>query len=139
MFRSTLARSFRLPSVSASPASLLLARPTSHSTLSFLPKFTRPASSIPARGSFSQITPDYLKGLLSILESPNQITTSIPGVEGLQAVEKSELDGYNEDWMGKYKGNSGVVVKPKTAKEVAEVVSSGWLPSFDLSGLCQSR
>lgn len=37
-------------------------------------------------------------------------------------VEPSELESYNVDWMGKYKGKSTCVVRPKTTEEVAAIM-----------------
>ena len=40
----------------------------------------------------------------------------------MQTVSADELDGFNTDWMGKYRGHSQVVVKPKTTEEVSAIV-----------------
>jgi FAD/FMN-containing dehydrogenase len=39
-----------------------------------------------------------------------------------ESASTEELDGFNIDWMGKYKGQSRVVVKPKNTQEVADVM-----------------
>ena len=39
-----------------------------------------------------------------------------------ESASNEELDGFNIDWMGKYKGQSRVVVKPKNTQEVADVM-----------------
>jgi len=39
-----------------------------------------------------------------------------------ESASNEELDGFNVDWMGKYKGQSRVVVKPKNTQEVADVM-----------------
>lgn len=100
MFARHLARSSRLA----------LARPS-----------LRLASHIPPRQPYAKITPSSLQLLAQLVGSPSQIVSSI-AAEGIKPVEQEELDVYNEDWMGKYKGKSGVVVKPKTAQEVGAIV-----------------
>lgn len=40
----------------------------------------------------------------------------------VQTVIPEELEGYNTDWMGKYRGHSKVVVKPKSTEEVSAIV-----------------
>lgn len=39
-----------------------------------------------------------------------------------ELVLTEDLDFYNEDWMRKYKGQSQLVLKPKTTEQVAEIV-----------------
>lgn len=36
--------------------------------------------------------------------------------------DPSELEIYNHDWMNKYRGQSTTVLKPRTTKEVSEIV-----------------
>lgn len=36
--------------------------------------------------------------------------------------DKDDLDFYNEDWMRKYKGQSQLVLKPKTVEQVSQIV-----------------
>lgn len=40
----------------------------------------------------------------------------------VEIVPESELESFNVDWMGKYRGNSKVVLKPKTTEEVSKIV-----------------
>lgn len=96
----------------------------------------RLASHIPPRQPFAKITPSSLTSLLELVGSPSQIQSTI-AADGLLPVEQEELDAYNEDWMGKYKGQSGVVVKPKTAQEVADIVRPAALPSPRPIGLAR--
>lgn len=39
------------------------------------------------------------------------------------ATSQSELDSFNNDWMGKYFGTSKVVLKPRTTEQVSRVVA----------------
>lgn len=89
----------------------------------------RLASHIPPRQPYAKITPSSLQSLAQLVGSPSQIVSSI-AAEGIQPVEQEELDSYNEDWMGKYKGKSGVVVKPKTAQEVGAIVRAASPSTF---------
>ncbi|KAF2070493.1 hypothetical protein CYY_008191 [Polysphondylium violaceum] len=52
---------------------------------------------------------DYFR---SILKDPNQILT-----------DKDDVDPFNCDWMKKFKGNSQLVVKPKTTEQVSKILS----------------
>lgn len=85
--------------------------------------FSKPrfASHVPPRADFAKITPASLSELLKLVGSHSQIQSTI-ATEGYEPVGPEELVQYNVDWMDKYKGKSGVVVKPKTTKEVADVV-----------------
>lgn len=44
-------------------------------------------------------------------------------VEGATTSSQDELDGYNEDWMQKYKGESRVVLRPRSTEEVSKLVA----------------
>jgi hypothetical protein len=48
--------------------------------------------------------------------------TSILSTIGPKPAAESELASYNNDWMGKYQGKSRVVLRPKTAQQVSEIV-----------------
>jgi len=49
---------------------------------------------------------------------PNRLSEGTPG----QKVTTDELDGFNIDWMGKYRGHSKVIIKPKSTQEVSAIV-----------------
>lgn len=53
-----------------------------------------------------------------ILNAPSAIISTLPPV----SLPSEELDQYNNDWMGKYHGNSTTVLKPKTTEQVSEIV-----------------
>jgi hypothetical protein len=52
--------------------------------------------------------------------------TSIFSTLGPNALPPSDLSPYNDDWMGKYHGNSTTVIKPKTTEEVSKIVKHCW-------------
>ena len=37
-------------------------------------------------------------------------------------MSSTDLDPFNQDWMGKYKGNASTVLKPKTTQELSDIV-----------------
>jgi hypothetical protein len=41
---------------------------------------------------------------------------------GPSSVDAAELDAYNKDWMDKYRGQSRVVLRPKTVEQVSEIM-----------------
>ncbi|KAH8919602.1 hypothetical protein BT69DRAFT_1266403 [Atractiella rhizophila] len=64
----------------------------------------------------------------SVISNPdsNVITSLKPAAvdeAGWKEVEEVELGGYNEDWMGKYKGRSVAVVRPKRTEEVSKLLA----------------
>jgi FAD/FMN-containing dehydrogenase len=42
--------------------------------------------------------------------------------EGGVVTEADALEGYNTDWMGKFKGNSSVALRPKTVEDVSSIL-----------------
>lgn len=66
---------------------------------------------------FTSPTLDHVKHLRSLLSSSSSLISTLD-----QSASGEELDGFNVDWMGKYKGQSRVVVKPKNTQEVADVM-----------------
>lgn len=77
-------------------------------------------SHLPPRSSaFTKLTKDHISALRKLLSSPGSLLSTIDG-----SATVDEFAPFNNDWMGKYHGKSSVVVKPKTTKEVGEVV--GW-------------
>lgn len=60
---------------------------------------------------------DDLAHFSKILPASSIIST-LPPVKSAA----SELDIYNDDWMGKYHGQSTTVLKPKTTQQVADIV-----------------
>lgn len=69
------------------------------------------------RGDYATLTEDDVKHFAGIL-APTSILSSLPPFNHPQ----SDLDTYNNDWMGKYTGYSKLVLKPKTTAEVSAVL-----------------
>ncbi|GMM28486.1 D-lactate dehydrogenase [Martiniozyma asiatica (nom. inval.)] len=65
-----------------------------------------------ARGSYGKLAESDISYFASIL-SKNQL---------LQPSENVSLDGYNNDWMKKYQGQSQLVLKPKTTEQVSQIL-----------------
>ncbi|KIK71133.1 hypothetical protein GYMLUDRAFT_33265 [Collybiopsis luxurians FD-317 M1] len=53
-----------------------------------------------------------------ILSSPSSVLSTLPSI----STPPEELDIYNNDWMGKYKGRSTTVLRPKSTQQVSEIV-----------------
>ncbi|KAG8733435.1 hypothetical protein FRC11_006236 [Ceratobasidium sp. 423] len=77
---------------------------------------TRSMATAP-RGDYATLTEDDVKHFTGIL-APTSILSSLPPFNQPQ----SELDTYNNDWLGKYHGRSKLVLKPKTTAEVSAVL-----------------
>jgi FAD/FMN-containing dehydrogenase len=70
-----------------------------------------------SRGDYATLTEEDMKHFARIL-APTSIVSSLPPFNHPQ----SDLDSYNNDWMGKYTGHSKLVLKPKTTAEVSAVL-----------------
>jgi len=58
----------------------------------------------------------------SILDSrPGAVLSSLQ--DDHQRTDPSDLEAFNVDWTGKYRGHSQVVLKPKTTQEISRIVS----------------
>ena len=51
---------------------------------------------------------------------------SVLSTLGANAAESSDLDQFNSDWMGKYRGQSRVVLKPRSTEEVSRIMKHCW-------------
>lgn len=77
----------------------------------------RLASSSTPAVKFTSPTSEHVTHLRSLLSSKSSLLSTLD-----ESASNEELDGFNLDWMGKYKGQSRVVVKPKNTQEVADVM-----------------
>ena len=77
----------------------------------------RLASTSTPTPKFTSPTIDHVKHLRTLLSSKSSLLSTLD-----ESASGTELDGFNVDWMGKYKGQSAVVVKPKNTQEVADVM-----------------
>jgi len=58
---------------------------------------------------------------------PTSILSTLPPF----SQSPTDLDSFNNDWMGKYSGKATTVLKPKTAQEVSEIVK--WCAERDIA------
>jgi hypothetical protein len=75
------------------------------------------ASSSTPTVKFTSPTSEHVNHLRTLLSSKTSLLSTLD-----ESASNEELDGFNVDWMGKYKGQSRVVVKPKNTQEVADVM-----------------
>ncbi|ODV96865.1 hypothetical protein PACTADRAFT_39489 [Pachysolen tannophilus NRRL Y-2460] len=61
--------------------------------------------------SFKKLEQEDINFFKSVLQNDNGVVTN-----------KDDLEFFNEDWMRKYRGESAVVLKPKTVQEVSQIV-----------------
>lgn len=73
---------------------------------------------------YGQLTAPILEKMAGVLSTPRTSIMSTIASESKAwgVVDASELDTYNSDWMGKYRGSSACVVRPKTTEEVAAIM-----------------
>ncbi|PWN19116.1 putative DLD2-D-lactate dehydrogenase [Microstroma glucosiphilum] len=75
---------------------------------------------------YAKLSGEDITAFASLMSSPSTsiITTITPSESssGVKPVQADELDGFNQDWMNKYKGHSQCVLKPKTTQELADVM-----------------
>lgn len=75
----------------------------------------------PDRNSqFARLSEQDLPSLASIFSSPDTSLLTTLGEKPTATTD--DLEPFNVDWMGKYKGQSSIIVKPKTTEEVSKVL-----------------
>ncbi|PWN45723.1 hypothetical protein IE81DRAFT_336189 [Ceraceosorus guamensis] len=86
---------------------------------------SRASSSAPPPGAFLRLNADHVTSIASLLSAPSSslLTTISTSDSSIPTADASDLESFNTDWMNKYKGQSPLVVKPKSTKEVADVVN----------------
>lgn len=81
----------------------------------------RSYASTPDRStSFAKLSDQDLPSLASIFSSPD--TSLLTTLGEKPTATNDDLEPFNIDWMGKYKGHSSIIVKPKTTQEVSKVL-----------------
>lgn len=108
------------PSISTS---LHSTAPTSQ--VASLPSFSRGlATEVQQKHpSHNKLEEKDVEKFASILSTPEtSLLTTLKTSKGPKPVDASELDLFNNDWMNKYHGQSVCVLKPKTTKEVSEIM-----------------
>jgi len=93
---------------------IMLAIPRSVATSLSLRTFRFNHSSVPRLNS---VTEHDLAHFQTILPRSSILSTYPPS-----STPPEELDQFNSDWMGKYRGHSTTVLKPKTTQQVSEIV-----------------
>ncbi|KAJ2722043.1 D-lactate ferricytochrome c oxidoreductase [Coemansia sp. Benny D115] len=73
----------------------------------------------PARNpGFKKLSSADLEHFKKILPAETILATAEIGGSS----DSNELEGYNADWLNKYRGNSQLVLRPKTVQEVSEIL-----------------
>lgn len=67
--------------------------------------------------ALNSLTPNDLAHFSRILPPASILSTFPPS-----SLSPTELDPFNNDWMGRYHGKATTVLKPKTTQEVSEIV-----------------
>lgn len=71
---------------------------------------------------FAKVTPQLLEKFADVVSTPqSSIISSLSGGQW-STVNFEELSTYNEDWMGRYKGKSTCVVRPKSTEELSQIM-----------------
>jgi hypothetical protein len=70
-----------------------------------------------AQKSLNPITPDDIAHFAQFLPQ-NAILSTLPPI----SVPPSEIDQYNTDWLGKYRGTSTTVLRPQTTEQVSRIM-----------------
>ncbi|TFK41008.1 hypothetical protein BDQ12DRAFT_678737 [Crucibulum laeve] len=65
----------------------------------------------------NSVTESDITHFATILSPSSLLSTLSP-----TSTSPEELDQFNNDWMGRFRGNSTTVVKPKTTQEVSEIL-----------------
>ncbi|KAJ2019359.1 D-lactate ferricytochrome c oxidoreductase [Coemansia sp. RSA 2337] len=73
----------------------------------------------PARNeAFKRLTKDDLSFFRTIVPSETILATAQVG----GTADLIELEGFNADWLNKYRGNSQLVLRPKTTEQVSQIL-----------------
>jgi hypothetical protein len=79
---------------------------------------TRLAHSFPILNTLTDKDVEHFASILA----PSSILSTLPPFNN----NASDLEPFNSDWLGKYKGSSKVVLKPRTTEEVSKVLKWCW-------------
>lgn len=75
---------------------------------------------------YTTLTTSHVSHIRKLVSAPSSVLSTLDG-----SATPDELLPYNLDWMGKYLGQSHVLVKPKTVKEVSQIVK--WCNENDVA------
>jgi (R)-2-hydroxyglutarate---pyruvate transhydrogenase len=70
-----------------------------------------------AQPTLNPVTPDDITHFAQFLP-PNAILSTLSPIP----VPPSEIEQYNTDWMGKYRGSSTTVLRPQTTEQVSKIM-----------------
>jgi len=70
-----------------------------------------------ARPTINSVTPEDITHFAQFLPQ-NAILSTLPPI----SVDPSEIEQYNADWMGKYRGSSTTVLRPQTTEQVSKIL-----------------
>lgn len=89
-----------------------------------VPVPVRYESHIARNPTHATLTSEHVQGLAQQLSTPSRslLTSLSTSSSQAQQVQQDELDAHNNDWMGKYHGQSQVVVKPRSTAEVSHIL-----------------
>jgi FAD/FMN-containing dehydrogenase len=79
-------------------------------------KYSADSYGIKRDSRFKELTADDVKFFKELLGSESAI------IDGLNQDATSDLEGYNADWMKKYRGQAKLVVKPETTEQVSKIM-----------------
>lgn len=108
--------------------------PHTHSPCTMRPLLQRTLPRIPRRLVFARYAHSVVPKLTSPTSedvahfasflAPNSIISTLG--EKASSSGEGELEQYNADWMGKYRGKSRIVLRPKTTQEVSSILKHCW-------------
>ena len=108
----------------------LLRSPAGFASVSRPRNLRRSFGARPARGDYAKLTSEHVKELRSFVGSAKSVISTLDG-----SAEASDLTTFNEDvrpscssssrtqWMGKYAGETQVVLKPRSTDEVSKILA----------------
>lgn len=88
--------------------------------------FQMPLSLSSRSPKYTTLTTSHVSHIRKLVTSPSSVLSTLDG-----SATPDELLPHNLDWMGKYLGQSQVLVKPKTVKEVSQIVK--WCNENDVA------
>jgi FAD/FMN-containing dehydrogenase len=79
-------------------------------------KYSADSYGIKRDSRFKELTPEDVKFFKELLGSESAV------IDGLNQDATDDLEGYNADWMKKYRGQAKLVVKPQTTEQVSKIM-----------------
>jgi (R)-2-hydroxyglutarate---pyruvate transhydrogenase len=79
-------------------------------------KYSADSYGIKRDSRFKELTAEDVKFFKDLLGSESAV------IDGLNQDATDDLEGYNADWMKKYRGQAKLVVKPQTTEQVSKIM-----------------